>query len=344
MSNDISQTETENDESRAIDLIDLFAVLLKHKILIIVLTLLSMIGVVVFSILSLVLPPESSPLPNKYTPKAHMLINDASSSGGGISSMLASSGLGSLASMAGVNVPAGSTYSALAIFLSSSDSFLDLIIEEFDLVTRYEIEKSPKANTRKALKEALSASFDKDSGVYTISFTDIDPEFAQKVVNFAVAYIEKRFSDMGLDKNRLQKDNLEINIKSTYDEIIRLENESQKLSRTAESGAYTANGSSLVLESTRIKREIAAQEAIYTQLKTQYELLKVTMASESPVFQVLEYAEVPDLKSKPSRGMLCIIVSAAGFFLSVFLAFLINAIENIKKDPDAMARLQGKKQ
>ena len=67
------------------------------------------------------------------------------------------------------------------------------------------------------------------------------------------------------------------------------------------------------------------------------------MASESPVFQVLEYAEVPDLKSGPSRGMLCIIVSAAGFFLSVFLAFLFNAIQNIRKDPDAMARLRGKK-
>jgi len=343
MSHNQSDLAQSNNDDDSIDLIDLFAVLLKNKVLIIVITLLSMLGVLAFSLISLVLPPESSPLPNKYTPKAHMLINDASSSGGGMSSMLASSGLGSLASMAGVNVPGGSTYSALAVFLASSDSFLDLLIEEFDLVKRYKIEKSPKANTRKALKEALSASFDDDSGVFTIKFTDTDPVFAQKVVNYAVAYMEKRFTDMGLDKNKLQKENLEVNIKSTYDEIIRLEEESQKLNRTAERGAFTANGSSLVLESTRIKREIAAQEAVYTQLKTQYELLKVTMASESPVFQILEYAEVPDLKSGPSRGMLCIIVSAAGFFLSVFLAFLLNAIQNIRKDPDAMARLRGKK-
>ena len=163
MSGSNSPTETENNENQEIDLIDLFAVLLKNKVLIIVITLLSMLGVLAFSLISLVLPPESSPLPNKYTPKAHMLINDASSSGGGMSSMLASSGLGSLASMAGVNVPGGSTYSALAVFLASSDSFLDLLIEEFDLVARYEVEKSPKANTRKALKEALSASFDDDS-------------------------------------------------------------------------------------------------------------------------------------------------------------------------------------
>ena len=35
--------------------------------------------------------------------------------------------------------------------------------------------------------------------------------------------------------------------------------------------------------------------------------------------------------------------SFAAAFLSVFLAFLLNAIENIKKDPIAMAKLKGEK-
>ena len=89
--------------------------------------------------------------------------------------------------------------------------------------------------------------------------------------------------------------------------------------------------------------ELKVQEEIYAQLKAQYEMLKVTMASEQPVFQILEYAEVPDQKSKPSRGMLCIIVTFAAFFVSVFLAFLLNAIKNIKNDPVAMEKLSQKK-
>jgi uncharacterized protein involved in exopolysaccharide biosynthesis len=65
------------------------------------------------------------------------------------------------------------------------------------------------------------------------------------------------------------------------------------------------------------------------------------MASEKPVFQVLEMAEVPDQKSGPSRGLICIIaIFAAGFF-AFFLAFCLNAIANIKKDPEAMAKLRG---
>jgi uncharacterized protein involved in exopolysaccharide biosynthesis len=87
--------------------------------------------------------------------------------------------------------------------------------------------------------------------------------------------------------------------------------------------------------------ELGAQRQLYTQLKVQYEMLKVTMSSEKPAFQILEMAEVPDQKSGPSRGMLCLIVTFAGGFFSVFLAFVLNAISNIKKDPEAMAKLRG---
>ena len=80
-----------------ISLIDLFAVLLKHKRMIIGITGLAMFAAVVISIISLKLPPEKSFLPNEYTPRAQMLINNESSSAGGLSSMISSSGLGGLA-------------------------------------------------------------------------------------------------------------------------------------------------------------------------------------------------------------------------------------------------------
>jgi uncharacterized protein involved in exopolysaccharide biosynthesis len=73
----------------------------------------------------------------------------------------------------------------------------------------------------------------------------------------------------------------------------------------------------------------------------QYEVLKIAMSSETPIFQILELAEVPDRKSKPSRGMLCIVVAFGAGFFSVFLAFLLDAIAGVKKDPDAMRKLKG---
>lgn len=52
--------ETDNSEETEITLIDLFSVLLKHIKLIIITTLVGMIGVLLFSILSLVIPSEKS--------------------------------------------------------------------------------------------------------------------------------------------------------------------------------------------------------------------------------------------------------------------------------------------
>jgi uncharacterized protein involved in exopolysaccharide biosynthesis len=323
-----------------ISLIDLFAVIWRRRVMIIVITLIAAAGVAVFSVVSLVLPSETSPLPHEYTPVAIMLINNASSSGGGMASMLASSGLGGLASLAGVSVSAGATFSELAIYLIGSNTLLDAVVDEFGLIERYEIEKSPRTSSRKILKSNLAAAYDEKSGVFSVSFTDTDPAFAQRVVNYCVAYLQARFDELGLDKSRLEKENLEINIDNAYKEIQNLELEGHRLEQSVNQGSI-ANLPSISLELNRINLELNAQRQVYSQLKVQYELLKVSMASESPVFQVLEYAEVPDMKSGPSRGLICVIVTFAAGFFSVFLAFILNAVSNIKKDPEAMAKLRG---
>ena len=337
MSENQENITQQNDEE--ISLIDLFAVLLKYKWLIIGITFLAMVIVLTISIVSLVQPPEKSILPNEYTPSALMLINESSSSSSSLSSMISSSGLGSLAGLAGVST--GSSNSGLALYFAGTNSFLDPIIEKFNLVERYEIEKHFKAESRKALKEKLSASYDEDSGVFAISFTDIDPVFAADVVNYAVTLMENMFLNLGIDKNVLEKKNLEENIQNSYNEMVRLQ---EKIHTLEYSVSYGSGNSvpSIVLESSLLKAELEAQQAVYSQLKTQLELLKIQMASDTPVFQVIENAEVPDRKSGPSRGMLCIIGAFAGFFISVFLAFLLNAINNIKNDPVAMNKLKGK--
>jgi uncharacterized protein involved in exopolysaccharide biosynthesis len=334
--------EKDSDVNRDVEisLLNLISILISKKKIIIIITAIGMFIGLVVSIISLLQVPDKSILPNVYTSKAHMLINDSSSSGGSLSSLLSSSGLGSLASLAGLNTSGGSKYSALAVYLTGSNEFLDAIVDKFGLIDQYKIKKNPRSESRKKVKQYLISDFDNGTGVFTISFTDKDPVFAQSVVNFAVATIEKRFTEMGLDKNKLSKENLEINLKNSYNEIVRLQQESQLMMSSVNSGRVLPSGSSVMLEANRMELELRAQESVYTQLKTQYELVKVELASETPVFQVLEYAEVPDQKSGPSRGKLCIIMTFASFFISIFIAFFLNAIENIRKNPNAMAKLK----
>jgi len=329
--------EMQNQEDE-INLIDLFAVLWRRKVMIIVITLLGAVGVVVYSLISIKLPPEKSFLPNYYTPKALMLI-DNKSSGGGLSSMLGS--MGGLASLAGFSMSSGSNFSDLAVYLIETNSLLDSVVDEFDLIKKYKIKESPRAITRKALKKKLKAEYVGKSGVLSISFTDIDPVFAKNVVDYCTTYLEKRFDELGLDKNKIQKENLELNITNAFQEIIKLEGENQRLGQSVASAPFSGRLPVITTDMTRITLELDAQKQIYTQLKVQYEMLKIEMASEMPVFQILEMAEIPDQKSGPSRGLLCIIVTFAAGFFAVFLAFVLNAINNIRNDPEAMAKLKG---
>ena len=124
-------------EEDEIDLLELFGVLFKYKLFIIAVTLIAAFGVVVYSILSLKLPPEKSFLPNKYRGQALILVHETQQ--GGLSSIVASSGLGSLASLAGVST--GQSYGELAVKLLKSKSLLDRIVEEYNIIERYEIEK-----------------------------------------------------------------------------------------------------------------------------------------------------------------------------------------------------------
>ncbi|MDR3333651.1 MAG: lipopolysaccharide biosynthesis protein [Treponema sp.] len=329
----MNEHENEDDE---ISLIDLFAVLWHRRVMIIIITLSMMVGVIIFSILSLILPSDISPLPNVYTPTALMLINNASSSSGAMASMIGASGLGGLAGLAGVST--GSTFSDLAIYMVGTNSFLDAVVDAFDMINRYEIEEFPRANSRKMLKKQLSAAYDEKSGVFNISFTDVDSVFGQRVVNFCVHYLGKRFDELGIDKNKLEEENLKKNRDNTLEEIQKREQEIQELEYSIQRSYNSIPAMSLKLS--QINLQLAAQRQVYTQLTVQYEMLKITMASEKPVFQILELAEVPEQKSGPSRGMLCIIVTFAAGFFSVFLAFVLNAIANIRKDPEAMAKLQ----
>jgi uncharacterized protein involved in exopolysaccharide biosynthesis len=330
------EKEIEDDE---IALIDLFAVLWRRKIMICVIVIAAMIGVVGFSVISLVLPPETSPLPNEYTPQALMLINDGASPGGTMASMINASGLGGLAGLAGIG-GAGATYSQLAVYLAGTNTFLDTVVDEFDLMTRYKVEKSPRAQSRKILKNALSVKYDDKSGVFSIGFTDIDPVFAQSMVNFCVTYMERRFNELGVDKNKIEKENLEINIANTFAEIQKLEEETRKLEQSVNRGYASGTIPAITLELNRLQTELSAQRQVYSQLRVQYELLRVSMASEKPVFQILELAEVPDQKSGPGRGLICIIVTVAAGFFAVFLAFVLNMISKIRNDPEAMAKLR----
>lgn len=98
----------------------------------------------------------------------------------------------------------------------------------------------------------------------------------------------------------------------------------------------------LALELEELKRLLDVQLIGYKALIQQSETLKLTAEGTGSTFQVLEDAEIPEIKSGPSRGTLCAIVTFASFFMSIIFVFLKEAWLTIKNDPKKMAILRGK--
>ena len=82
-----------------------------------------------------------------------------------------------------------------------------------------------------------------------------------------------------------------------------------------------------------LKDNLTLQETIYMTLRQQYETAKLEADSTAKTFQVIERAEVPELKSGPSRGKISIIVTITVFFLAVFISFVMEYFERVKRDP-----------
>lgn len=329
-----------NEDDEDLSLYNVIGIIWHYKWIIIIPTILAALGIVTASIISLKLPPEKSFNPNVYTPKTEMLINDNSTSSS-FSSALSSSGLGSLASLAGYNIGnTGSSNSALASYLIKSNTTLDDIVNHFNLIEKWGIDKFPIATSRDMLSENLKSSYESATGIFSIQFTDVDPQFACDVVNYATKLLEKRFLELGIDKTKLNYANLEDTINTSYNNYLQIQKELQDL-EYASTVSYNKDSLSIVTQTALKKMEMEVQQQIYTSSKAQLETLKIQMASEQPVFQVLEYAEIPDRKSGPGRGKDCIVVTIGTFLASLILVFVINLIKKIKKDPVALSQLRG---
>jgi uncharacterized protein involved in exopolysaccharide biosynthesis len=96
----------------------------------------------------------------------------------------------------------------------------------------------------------------------------------------------------------------------------------------------------IAFEYAKLERDLAVQTELFKILTQQYEIAKFNATGQEPVFQILEMAEVPDMKSGPSRSMICIVATLAGFVVAILVAFVDESIFSIRRDPIAMARFR----
>lgn len=104
----------------------------------------------------------------------------------------------------------------------------------------------------------------------------------------------------------------------------------QKLPESASSsnGSGSQSLADVAQQFTGLTQELDIQQRIYNTLSPQYEAAKLSPESE-PIFQILEWADVPDTKSGPKRPQIIMISFALGFILSIAASLLYVSLRKL---------------
>jgi uncharacterized protein involved in exopolysaccharide biosynthesis len=87
-------------------------------------------------------------------------------------------------------------------------------------------------------------------------------------------------------------------------------------------------------------REFKYNETLLELFAKQFEIAKVDESREGAVIQILDFAQAPELKSKPKKALIAIIATlAAGLALLLFV-FIRQALNNTGKDPESANKLK----
>ncbi len=261
-------------------------------------------------------------LPNFY--KSEALLEAVSSNGTGSSSGLGGD-LGSLASMAGVDLggPGGGKEAELAIAITQSRDFFNSILREYDFVLpslmavesydsnskalNYDEKKYDNSNSEWKEYSSLMSSFKKPSN------DEAYRHFVNKV--FKVSKNNKTgYLRMTVEHKSpvFAKDLLEIIIK--------------EVNQKSRQKALEDSSRSLVFlrEEASLNRVNLINESISNLIQNQLQTQMMAKVHEDYLLKVIDSPYIPEKKSKPQRAIICIVGLLAGFFLSLIYILITS--------------------
>ncbi len=189
------------ETNEKISFLDLILVIAKRWKLIFWITFSAGIFILTLSIISLLLPPEKSFLPNIYDSNVVIMFHESEKSSG-LSSLVGGES-DSLLSLMGGSMGSTSSNSAIIDRMIYAPTLLDTLINEFDLINFYELSSNmrPIQSTRDRLKKDIKIEDSSDESTITITYSSIDPEFSERVILRLVELLQVQYSLLARDKN-----------------------------------------------------------------------------------------------------------------------------------------------
>ncbi len=316
-------------EEDEINLLDLFIVLLKHKVMIFLVVFLAGVAAVVISLM----------MPNVYRSEATIAPTEQEKVGGGLSAlggfgaMIASeAGIGGSGSLEQFDVVLKSRELTKAVV--REHNLLPVIFDEsWDPKTgKWKVEEPSSLqkavaavremlgtapdkkkdglefptlqDAYKPMQEFLGKTPDKKQNVMRISFESKDPEMARTILDYYIVGMSEFLRRQTLEDASAQQEHLNQQLSRTSDPLLR--------------------------------------NKLYDLIARQIEKETLARVQKYYGFNVIDPAFVPEKKFKPKRAQICMISVVVAFFIAIFLAFFMEYVTNLKtrEDPERLANLR----
>ena len=320
------------NEEDEIDLLELIGIMWVHKLWIIGITGFAAVAAVLYVFFLPSMGLNGKDNIKKYTATAIVLVDEASGTGIPFSMYEGSFDISSLIKSASSLM----SYGSLAEELINDSSFHNKLAKAYN------------SSGMDSITGNLSAEYDKDSGLLRISYTSNDPAKAKEVLLEAYKLIQAEFKSLITDSPMAEKKLLEKKLKEAREKLLNLEykmnlfqNEhgSMHISDTGVPGNLSKNEFEQYMNM-KLERDINKNLIDYLPRLLLFTSLKTEM--DSPVFTLTGDTELSsDTDTGISGKVLISVVILAAFFLSIMLVFIINAVKNIKNDPERMKKLKG---
>jgi uncharacterized protein involved in exopolysaccharide biosynthesis len=260
-------------------------------------------------------------LPNIYTASAKIMPPQQSqSSAGAILGQLG--GFAGLAGGAlGIKNPAD-----IYIAMLTSRTLAEKMLPRFDFQLQQVYETKSQAEALGVLLGSCICTVGKD-GIITVEVRSLDPKLSADLANAFVEELARLMQSFALTDASQKRAFFEQQMKQAKDKLTDAEIHLDK----------TPNTSLHYLDAVR---DLKYQEAIWEILAKQFASAKLDEAKDFPMIQVLDKAIAPDNKSKPRRSLIVILATLVAFFLSVIWAFVNEAMQRAKEQPEQVERMQ----
>ncbi|MBP6386290.1 MAG: hypothetical protein KA313_08300 [Pseudarcicella sp.] len=176
--------------------------------------------------------------------------------------------------------------------------------------------------TCQMIQSRIAVTFDKKTGIITVSVKMQDPYIAAQLADYTQNYLTKY---VGAYRTGKAKKDVLFFEKRVAEAKVRYDRAQYALS------SFNDSNKALFMniakdQTKKLQYELDLAFNLYSDLTKQLEEAKIKIHKETPIFAVLESASVPLIKSEPKRSLMI----AGGLFLGFFITFVFLILRKIK--------------